>query len=201
MQIFVVILFFKLCTIQQKTVKPTYFCPWVPGSWQKEKGTPPPHASPPWITACPYAYNMRDLKSKERFLIGRNKTKRANFRCNHLFSSYVQYNRKQLNQLILSVGCQEAGGRKRARRLRERWFLSCCHNDRGGIPRTEVYQEHHKKDRKKSKLISSFSSSFFQNGRGAFPAVFIRLHSNRRNADLRPVQRIHDSSLWPRTDR
>ena len=37
-------------------------------------------------------------KLKERFLMRRNRTKRANFRCNHLFQA--TYNRKQLNQLI-----------------------------------------------------------------------------------------------------
>ena len=38
---------------------------------------------------------------KERFLIRRNRTKRAHFRGNPLFTSYPQqYNRKQLNQLI-----------------------------------------------------------------------------------------------------
>ena len=54
-------------------------------------------------------------KLKERFLIRRNRTKHANFRCNHLFQ--VTYNTTENSQmnLSLSVRCQEAGGRKRAR--------------------------------------------------------------------------------------
>ena len=59
-----------------------------------------------YITAASTAQDWRQHRSKtrkrlkERFLIRRNRTKRANFRGNPLFSSYARYNRKQLNQLI-----------------------------------------------------------------------------------------------------
>ena len=61
-----------------------------------------------------HTYKSKTYKRlKERFLIRRNRTKHANFRCNHLFRA--KYNRKQINQPSLSVRCQEAGGRKRAK--------------------------------------------------------------------------------------
>ena len=54
----------------------------------------------------------------ERFLSGRNRTKRANFRTSPLFQA--TYNLKTEKQTInstylVSVRCSEAGGRKRAR--------------------------------------------------------------------------------------
>ena len=52
---------------------------------------------------------------KERFLIRRNRTKRANFRCNYLFRSTYNTTENSQTNLSLSVRCQEAGGRKRAR--------------------------------------------------------------------------------------
>ena len=65
---------------------------------------------------------------KERFLIRRNRTKRANFRCNHLFPAAYNTIENSYTNLSLSVRCQEAGGSKRARdcldekrTLAERW--------------------------------------------------------------------------------
>ena len=58
---------------------------------------------------------------KERFLIGRNRTKRANFRGSPLFQATynIKTDRKKkqtINSICLvSVRCSEAGGRKRAR--------------------------------------------------------------------------------------
>ena len=52
---------------------------------------------------------------KERFLIRRNGTKHANFRCNNLFQATYNTTENSWTNLSLSVRCQEAGGRKRAR--------------------------------------------------------------------------------------
>ena len=52
---------------------------------------------------------------KERFLIRRNRTKRANCRCNHLFQATYNTTENISTNLSLSVRCQEAGGRKRAK--------------------------------------------------------------------------------------
>ena len=83
---------------------------------------------------------------KERFLIIRNRTKRANFRCNHLFQATHNTTENSKTNLSLSVGCQEAGGRKRLK-LAEAFFFqnasselcfrlfkmtkqySCCNSD------------------------------------------------------------------------
>ena len=62
-----------------------------------------------------YARSKTHKRLKECFLIRRNRTKRANFRCNHLFRATYNTTENSLINLSLSVGCQEAGGRKRAR--------------------------------------------------------------------------------------
>ena len=52
---------------------------------------------------------------KERFLIRRNRTKRANIWGNPLFLARYNTTENSQTNLSLSVRCQEAGGRKRAR--------------------------------------------------------------------------------------
>ena len=49
MQIFGVIIFFKLCTIQQKTVKPTYLCPVGARKLPQAVSCPFPSASKRWL--------------------------------------------------------------------------------------------------------------------------------------------------------
>ena len=55
---------------------------------------------------------------KERFLIKRNRTKRANFQCNHLFRATYNTTENSDANLFLAVRCQEAGGMK----ARKRWL-------------------------------------------------------------------------------
>ena len=66
----------------------------------------------------PLIRSKTQKRLKEHFLIGQNRTKRANFRGSPLFQ--VTYNIKTEKQTInstylVSVRCSEAGGRKRSR--------------------------------------------------------------------------------------
>ena len=64
--------------------------------------------------ACSLSWST-DWRLKERFLIRRNRTKCANFWCNHLLQATYNTTKNSLTNLSLSVRCQEAGRRKRAR--------------------------------------------------------------------------------------